>query len=215
MKKIPKKLVIFLIALAAVVLIGVLVMLLLPGREPGPSNPPGTTAPASPSPGVSETPSETPEDTGTIEQTETVEGTIYTVTVPGGSTVYSVTVGSGSLEISRTPDDILLTSPDDGEDTINITFHQGAAAVSLAPKIMDRYIKYNEFEQSGLNDIPGTEIAGETVTASDGSTLVTAWLVTADGGVLAVVLRHDVSDTGTETARLYDVLKTLKFDEQA
>jgi hypothetical protein len=212
MKKTPKKIAIFLFALAAVVLIGVVIMLLLSGRGPEPSGSPSPGA--SPSSAVTETPSAEPVDEGSITQTTTAEGTIFTVTVPGDFVTYSVTVGKDTFELTGKSDDILLTDPN-SDDFINITFSKETSASSLAPKLMDRYIKYNEFEQSGLNDIPGTNIAGETVAAGDGSTLVKAWLVDTGGGVLAVVLRQDITDTANQTAQLYDVLKTLKIDESA
>jgi hypothetical protein len=51
------------------------------------------------------------------------------------------------------------------------------------------------------------------VAAGDGKSTLTAWLVDTDGGVLAVVVRNDVSDTESQTACLYDILKSLKIAE--
>jgi hypothetical protein len=78
---------------------------------------------------------------------------------------------------------------------------------------MDMYIKYNEFEQSGQDYIPGTDIVGETVAAGDGAASLRAWLVDTDGGVLAVLLGNKASAADSDTAPLYEVLKTLKITE--
>lgn len=215
MKKPTKKLLVFLIALAVVIIIGVVVLLLRPPGSDAPGNtetPPVSTGAPSPSSTESSSPSPSDDD-GIIATKQTVEGTVFTVTqIPGGFT-YSFLLAPDTCSFEGTAVDVLLTADSDKNDFINITYHEDTTPAALAPRIMDGYVKYNEFEQSGLNNIPGTEVAGETVEASDGSTLVKSWLVRADGGVLAIVIRHDVSDPQNETAVLYDVLKTLKIAE--
>jgi hypothetical protein len=215
MKKPTKKLLVFLIALAVVIIAGVVVLLLASQGDDTPGNtetPP--VAAGDPSPSPTEPATTSPyDDEGFIATKQTVEGTIYTVTqMPGGFT-YSFLLAPDTCSFEGGAADVRLTAEADRNDFIHITYHEGTTPAALAPRIMDGYVKYNEFEQSGLNNIPGTDVAGETVEASDGSVVVKAWLVKAEGGVLAVVIRHDVSDPQNETAVLYDVLKTLKIAE--
>ena len=96
---------------------------------------------------------------------------------------------------------------------LKISFIKGSKAADIAPSFLNASIDYTEFEQSGQNYIEGTKISGETVTASDGKTQMTAWLVNTDKGVLSVVISYSVSDKAAALSQLNKILATLTLKE--
>jgi hypothetical protein len=224
MNKTLKKILVFILSLVVIVLVVFLIELLLPGKhtsETEPSTPPASvspstaptvTPPVSPSPPSSPSPSET--DRAVVKTEETADGTIYTVTVPGGYLTYQVTVshdafGKGGFGA----DGMLFKSTEDGSEYVRFSFVKDAKAEELAPSFLNSVIDYKQFEQSGDNYIDGTKVSGQMVTANDGKTEVTAWLVDTDSGVLAVTASVSMANKTAQAAQVDKILSTLTIKE--
>ncbi|SHH91230.1 hypothetical protein SAMN02745823_01394 [Sporobacter termitidis DSM 10068] len=220
MNKTLKKVLIFILALIAVVLVIFLIELLVPRQSGGPdltspavSDSPSPTPSESASPSPSLSPSPSPSEDGAVTTEETADGTKYNVTIPEASASYSITADSALFTHSRENGSDLFKSNKDESEYLRIDFVKGAKAAALAPSIMDSYINYTNFEQSGQNYIDGTQISGETVTADDGKTQVTAWLVDTDKGVLTVAISLSLSDKASQTPQLDKLLSSLTINE--
>lgn len=223
MNKSIKKMLLFVVVLiiATVMISAVYLLLLEPGGKPGETGEtpsPSETVSASAEPSPSETtPSESvsppPTDEGTVTIEETPDGTKYTITVPGSFVTYSLVTDSIVFEHSRTDGGDTFMNESEAGEYLSISFVKGSKAANLAPSFLDTLINYTEFEQSGENAIPGTEIAGETVSANNGDTQLEAWLVDTDEGVLAVVISYNLRYKETETETLYKILGTLTLEE--
>lgn len=220
MKKNTKKILIFALALAVVIIIILCVMLFLDGKDNGnvdvtPSITPAPTETVSPSPAEpSVTPSEEPSPSGADVMTEeTADGTKYTFTTPDSGISYSVTVDSDAFEYKREDGKDLFVdkSITDGSVYLELYRMEGGKAETIAPSFLDQYIKYTEFDYSGVNYI-SADVYGETVMANDGKTQFEAWLIDTDGGVLTVVIRYDLENASTQKTKLYDVLATMTFN---
>jgi hypothetical protein len=217
MSKTLKKALIFIAALVVVLAVIFLIEILLPKNETSVTSPSPPPVSASVSPTVSaaassspsETPSPSPSDNGSYTREETPDGALYHFTVPGGSVTYAVTVDDGSFGLTNLDGHFKFTSKTDKNEFLDVSFIEGAKGADLAPSILNSYMKYKEFEQSGANYIDGTKITGETVAANDGTTEMTAWLVDTDKGVLAVVISCTMADRAAETAQLDKILATL------
>lgn len=223
MNKTLKKVLIFIALLVVVVLIIVLIALLFPKSKTAGTTPasPSASSAISPSPSVSATPSTasspslspsptpSPTDEGSVVTEVTADNVKYTITVPKSYATYSVTVDKGTFTLVRDSGGDLFKSVKYTRASVKFTFLPGVKAVAAAPSFLDSYIKYTNFEQSGKNYISGTKLAGETVTADDGKTQVTAWLVDTERGVLAVVMSLDLTNQITEQPQLDKLLSTL------
>lgn len=217
MNKTLKKVLIFLMLVIIVVLVIVIVQMILPNEPAVDSTPsPSATISMSPSPPVTTampTASPSPTDDGSVTTEETADGTKYSITVSGSLISYSVVADSTIFEHSRTDGSDTFMDVSEAGEFLSIAFIENGSAKALAPNYLDQFINYNDFEQSGENYIPGTEISGETVTANDGNTQCDAWLVDADKGVLAVVISFNMSKKDDETAKLYKILGTLTIEQ--
>lgn len=218
MNKSMKKMFLFLgILIVVILLITVIYLLAQPGGDvvtPSPSASPSVSISPSPSEtssGPSDSP--TPTDNGTVVTEETAEGTKYTVTVPGSFVTYSLVVDSKMFEHSRTDGSDTFMDVSEAGEYLSISFIEGSKSAALAPSFLDPLINYKEFEQSGKNYVPGTEIEGETVTANDGDMELEAWLVDTEDGVLAVVISYSLKFKEDETAKLQKILGTLTIME--
>lgn len=218
MSKSVKKLLLFLAFLVAAILIISVIYLLATqtgGNTGETSSPSASVSASASSPSASSAPSASPSptDEGSVTTEETADGTKYNITVPGSFVSYSVVADSTVFEHLRTngSDTFMDVSEDSG--FLDISFIEDTKASSLAPSFLDELITYTDFEQSGENNIPGTEISGETVTANDGSVQYDAWLVDTDKGVLAVVISYNLSKKDEETAKLYRILGTLTIEQ--
>ena len=218
MNKSAKKILLFLAFLvAAIIIISVIYLLAMKpsgsnGETPSPSAP--VSASVSPSSGQSPSPSlsPSPTDEGSVTTEVTANGTIYHITVPGSFVRYSVTVDEKAFSFTRENGNDLFKSKINNSVFLNITFKEGAKAIDIAPSFLDPFLKYTQFEQSGENDIPGTKLSGETVTAGDGTTQLEAWLVDTDKGVLAVLVSHSLTSKDAALAQLFDMLATLTIE---
>jgi hypothetical protein len=220
MNKTLKKILIFILLLIIVVLVIFLIEIILPNNNAGEPAPVTPSASVKPSPAPSATgaspsapPSPSPSDQGSVTTEETADGTKYSVTVPDSFISYTITADSGLFLHSRDNGSDIFTSKTEERTLLNISFVQGAKAANIAPGYLDAFIDYTEFEQSGKNYIDGTMILGETVTAGDGVSQVTAWLVDTDNGVLAVVMSLAISNKADELPKLDKVLSTLTVGE--
>lgn len=222
MSKTMKKVLVFVLALVIVLLMIFIIEIILPNNHTGetvvtpssvtvkPSETPGGSTAPSPSPSPSPSLSPPPSDESTVTTEETPGGTKYTVTAPGLIT-YAVTADKAVFAYSRNNGIDVFKSVKDESEYLRISFIKDAKAADLAPSFLNSLINYNEFEQSGLNYIDGTKITGETVTADDGKTELTAWLVKTDKGVLAVVISLSMADKASQLPQLDKVLATLSL----
>lgn len=213
MNKGVKKFLAFLALLVLVLVIISAVYLLtrqpVDNNVPTPSPSASIAVSASPSPSASDTPSPSPTDEGSVTTEELPDGTKYNITVPGSFVSYSVVTDSAVFEHTRTEgQDIFMDVSEVGE-YLSISFVEGSRATALAPSLLDQFVNYTEFEQSGGNYIPGTEIMGETVTANDGETQCEGWLVNTNQGTLTFVISYNLANKTVETAKLYQILGTL------
>lgn len=220
MSKSIKKMLLFVALLIVVIVIILVVYLLLPepGGETAGSPSPSAPASASVSPSPSEssavqTETPSPTDNGDVTMEETADGIKYTITVEGAFLTYSIIADSIIFEHLRTDGGDTFMDVSEAGEYLSIHFIEGAKATVLAPSFLDPLIDYKEFEQSGINFIPGTEIPGETVTANDGNMQLEAWLVDTDKGVLAVVASYSLRYKDDETAKLYKILGTLAIEQ--
>jgi hypothetical protein len=222
MNKNVKKMLLFVAILIAVIVVisAVYLLLLEPGGDNG-NTPPSTSVSASASPSATPSPSETaspesqtptPSDNGDVMTEETADGIKYTIKTEGAFVTYSL-VAENTFEYSRTEGSDTFMDVSEASEYLSISFIEGAKAADLAPSYLDSFLDYKEFEQSGVNFIPGTEIPGETVTANDGDIQVEAWLVDKDKGVLAVVISYSLRYKDDETAKLHKILGTLMIEE--
>lgn len=140
---------------------------------------------------------------------ETAAGTKYTVTLPDGLVQYSITVDKKAFIHSKENGSDVFTTPGNKNEYIRISFLPNVKAATIAPSFLTSVLDFKNFEQSGKNPITGTKISGETVTADDGKTQVTAWLVNLDSGVMAVVISLELSQKETQQAQLDAVLTTM------
>jgi hypothetical protein len=216
MKKNTKKILIFVLALVAVIVVIACIMLFLDGSDngnevsPTPSAPPSeTSTPSSSGTPVSPSGEPSPSDTPPITE-ETEDGTKYTITAPGSEISYSVTVDSSVYEYQREDgkDRFIDKSVTDGSVFLEIYRTEGDKAETIAPGFLDQYIKYTEFDSSGVNYI-SEKVFGETVMANDGKTQVEAWLVDTESGILAVVIQYSLKDAAAQKTHLYDALATM------
>lgn len=198
-------LVIALVVIAAVAVVLVLTVLKPPAGDagtPSPSETPGTQPPeetgSSPLPTGEPTPGETPHEGGVAE---------YVVDVAG--TRYSITIDRDAFNAAETPSGRRFTLKADESVFIETSYIPDKTAFAAAPAFLDQYIDYLELESSGKNFIPGTVIAGETVTGYRGDAACTAWLVDIDGGVVAVA----VSYGGDIPQAVYDALSTFTIEK--
>jgi cytoskeletal protein RodZ len=219
MNKSVKKMLLFVGILIVVIIIisAVYLLLLQPGGETASTTSPSASASSSvpPSPtqtATAESASPTPTDNGDVKTEETAEGTKYTITTEGSLITFSLVTDSAFEHMRTDGGDTFMDVSEAGE-YLSIHFVEGAKATELAPSFLDPLIDYKEFEQSGLNFIPGTEIPGETVTANDGNIQFEAWLVDTDKGVLAVVISYSLRYKDDETAKLYKILGTLTIEQ--
>ncbi len=218
MNKSVKKMLLFVAILVAVIVVISAVYLFLSkpdddiNETPSPS---GTVSvPISPSPTESpaastETPS--PSDSGYTRE-ETADGTVFHVTVPDATLTYSVTVDEQAFDLTDTDGRMLFESKTDLSGFLEISYIAASKAADLAPGFLDSYLDYNEFEQSGMNYIGGTEISGETVQVNDGKTQMKAWLVDTDVGALAVVIGYNLTEKDAVEARLGKILDSLVIE---
>lgn len=222
MNKTLMKVLILVLLIIAAVLVIVLIQIILPNNtagDPDPVSPsasstvsPSSTTEATPSESEEPSPSPSPSDAGLVVREEGPDGVTYTVTVPGSYVTYSLGVDESVFKYDGNIGGDKFISLEDESEFLQISFHKGTGAVDLAPSFLDTYIDYTEFEQSGLNYIDGTEISGETVSANDGKTQMTAWLVNTDQGVLAVVVSYSLSDE-TQLPELEKMLSMLAIKE--
>ncbi len=211
----------FLGVLVAVIIIIAIIYLLatqtVGSKDETPSPSASVSASALPSPSESAEPSQSPSpvttDEGSVTTEETADGTKYSITVPGSFISYSVITDRTVFEHLRTDGGDTFMDVSEAGEYLSISFIEDSKAAALAPSFLDQLINYNEFEQSGENYIPGTEISGETVAANDGNTQFEAWLVDTDKGVFAVVASYNLKNKEAETAKLYKILGTLTIDE--
>ena len=219
MNKSVKKMLLFLALLVAVIVIISVIYLLAmqpsgsSNVTPSPSASVSASASAAPSPSESVAPSPKPTDVGSVTTEETADGTKYNITVPGSFVSYSVVADSKIFDHSRTDGSDTFMDVSEAGEFLSISFIEGSKATDLAPSFLDQLIKYTDFEQSGENYIPGTEISGETVTANDGNTAFTAWLVDTDKGVLAVVISYNLANKDAQTTKLNKILGTLTINQ--
>jgi hypothetical protein len=219
MNKSVKKMLLFVAVLIIVIIIISIIYLLLPdkggnsGETPSPSAPVSAAVSPSPSETASaESESPSPSDDRDVTIEETADGTKYTITSEGAFIKYSIITDS-TFEYLRTEGSDTFMDVSEAGEYLSIHFVEGTKATDLAPSFLDPLIDYKEFEQSGLNFIPGTEIPGETVTANDGNMQLEAWLVDTDKGVLAVVISYSLKYKDDETAKLYKILGTLTIEQ--
>lgn len=205
---------------AAIIVIAVIYLLATQtagsnGETPSPSATVSPTVSPSPTestePSLSPTP--TPTDEGSVTTEETADGTKYSITVPGSFVSYSVVADETVFEHSRDDGSDTFMDVSEAGEYLSILFIEDSKAVKLAPSFLDQFINYDEFEQSGEEYIPGTEMAGEKVMANDGNTQLEAWLVDTDKGVLAVYISYNLSKKEIETEKLYKILGTLTIAE--
>lgn len=183
------------------------------GETPTPSATVSAAVSPSPSETVEPTPSPSPTDEGTVTLEETAEGTKYNITVPGGFVSYSVVADKTVFEHSRDDGSDTFMDVSEAGEYLSISFLIDTKAMTLAPNYLDQFINYNEFEQTGEEYIPGTEIAGERVAANDGNTQFEAWLVDTDKGVLAVMISYNLADKDAQITKLNKILGTFTMSE--
>jgi hypothetical protein len=216
MKKNTKKILIFVLALVIVVAVIACIMLFFDGSDKG--NEVSPTPSASPSETITPSPSETPvspseepspSDTPAVTE-ETADGTKYTVIAPGSEISYSVTIDSSLYEYKREDEKDIFADKSAGDGSVFLEIYrtEGEKAETIAPGFLDQYIKYTEFDYSGVNYL-SDEVYGETVMANDGKTQVEAWLIDTESGILAVVIQYNLEDAAVQKTHLYDVLATM------
>ncbi|UOO38557.1 hypothetical protein IZU99_04735 [Oscillospiraceae bacterium CM] len=198
MIKIIKKGLIFLILLIIVVTAGVLLEIFV-------IDPLGKSS--TPSPSVAVTGYTTPSE----EPPVTAAGKAFTVTSKDPAISCTVTVDDAMFEVTTADGGYIFRLLADKNAYLKLYFIQDANAASIAPGFLNAYIDFKNFSNSGDNYIDGTEISGQTVTADDGTTEVTAWLVNTDAGVLAVVTSLSLEHQDAERALLGQLLKTLSL----
>ena len=220
------------IVLAVIVALAVLVTAILlvqqqknkedSGEDVSPS--PAVSAAVSPSAQQSEEPSESPspspsesagpEEEESVTREETDDGIVYTVTVDE-SLAYRLTVDETVLSYGGNHEDgQTFQSPNpDNENYLKILFVEDTDSTTLAPALLNAYLAFTEFEQSGQEEITGTDITGEKIAVNDGQTQVEAWLIDTDGGVLAVVISYMIDEKDAQLAELDDVLASLEINE--
>lgn len=213
MNKTLKKVLIFLLIFVVVAAIIIAVELYLSNREQNGTDITPTASVSvtqtSESPSEQPSPSETEQSMYTREVTD--KGVLYTVNVPGGFVTYQLTVDDTVFSLSDEESNMKFVSLKDADEFIQIGFIEGKNASELAPTVLNSYLKYNEFEQSGENYIDGTDISGETVIASDGKIQMEAWLVDTPDGVVTIVISYTLSQMAAEKAELESVLSSLAF----
>ena len=70
---------------------------------------------------------------------------------------------------------------------LEVSFIGATDAAALLPSFMDSYLDFTDIEFSGAAALGRRAQAAETVVASGSSTLMKAWLLDVEGGVVAVV----------------------------
>ncbi len=70
---------------------------------------------------------------------------------------------------------------------LEVSYISGIDARGLVPSFMDSYLDFTDIEFSTAAALGRTQRSAETVVASGSSTLIKAWLLDAEGGVVAVV----------------------------
>lgn len=70
---------------------------------------------------------------------------------------------------------------------LEVSYISGIDAEGLIPSFMDSYLDFTDIEFSSAASLGRTRRSAETVVASGSSTLIKAWLLDVEGGVVAVV----------------------------
>jgi hypothetical protein len=184
----------------------------LPSPSISASASPSMSAEPSASPSESPSSSPSPSNAGYIIREETPDGTQYTIQADD-DVIYRLTVDEAVLPYAGDQQDgQTFQSPNpDHEDYLKIMFIADAKAADLAPSFLNAYIAFTEFEQSGVETITGTAVAGEKIAAGDGTTQVEAWLVDTGAGTLAVVISYTLSDKDALLKELDAALATFEI----
>ncbi len=151
--------------------------------DPPPSSPPAD-APGTPEPAISDAPD--PFFAGMLSQQgpgfsfEPAEGFLLSVDLPP----FRFTRGDAFVEVGYDPSAL----PDE-----------------LAPSFMNGYLAFTDIEFSSYSGLGPEGLSAETVTAGDGSRLLTAYLIEADGGCVWLLFSCPADDA--ETLRDLDAMR--------
>ena len=91
---------------------------------------------------------------------------------------------------------------------LEMSFVAGTDAGELLPDLMNAYLTFTEIEFSGPSVLGGVNM-DETITASNNSMLVKAWLLNVPEGVFSVVLMCSTDRLDADLATLEAMLGTL------
>lgn len=170
-----------------------------PTEEPGETSPPPETEPPEGSDPPEESTPPVDEPAGTLQELNMPGDTILRFWLD--ETVYT---HGGSYESDIYVEDAVENSA----SRLEISLIEGTPE-EHRPNFLEGYFTAaTEINIDGLNYIPGTEIAGEQVSGTDGTRSAMAWLVDMGTGTMAVVICYE---TQAQADAYFKILDTMEL----
>lgn len=218
------KIVILIVALICVIGIVIFFVTRAPGDDDaGTTDTPGITDTGTDQPTDSVEPTDTTTPTDPVEPTDTAEETPTPLPKDEVGTPHELDLPQEKKLAFNINDEVYTAWDEEDTETfyessvmdmssyLEISFIEGEPAI-VARSFLDRHLSYDVLNSMGDQYMASTEIHGESVSATDGTQTIEAWIIDMEVCSVGIAISYKTDEQRTA---YYNILNTMEIIEPA